>query len=54
MNAYTQAMPQGKRAANSLVVGSVLPFETCCGIDRKLEWEAIVTAEPLSGCGGWI
>jgi integrase len=32
MNVYTQAMPVGKRAANSVVVRSVLPFETCCGI----------------------
>jgi integrase len=54
MNVYTQAMPEGKRAANSVVVRSVLPFEACCGVGRRLEWEPIATGEPLSGCGGWI
>jgi len=54
MNVYTQAMPEGKRAANSVVVRSVLPFEACCGISHQLEWEPIATGEPLSGCGGWI
>jgi hypothetical protein len=49
MNVYTQAMPEGKRAPNSMVVRSVLPFETCCGIGRKLEW---ATGERLSGCRG--
>jgi deoxycytidylate deaminase len=29
MNVYTQAMSEGKRAANSVVVRSVLPCETC-------------------------
>jgi hypothetical protein len=52
MNLYTQAMPEGKRAANSVVVRSGLPFETCCGIGRKLEWEPMATWERLSGCGG--
>ena len=32
MNVYTQAMSEGKRAANSVVVRSVLPCETCCGV----------------------
>jgi integrase len=32
MNVYTQAMSEGKRAANSVVVRSVLPFETCGGV----------------------
>src|SRR5215469_3480656 len=49
MNVYTQAMPEGKRAANSVVVRSVLPFEACCGIGRKLEWEPIATEEHVSG-----
>jgi hypothetical protein len=49
MNVYTQAMREGKRAPNSMVVRSVLPFETCCGIGRKLEW---ATGERLSGCRG--
>ena len=31
MNVYTQAMPEGKRAANSVVVRSVLPCESCGG-----------------------
>jgi len=54
MNVYTQAMPEGKRAVNSVVVRSVLPFEACCGISRKLKWEPIATGELVSGCGGWI
>jgi len=32
MNVYTQAMSEGKRAANSVVVRSVLPCETCGGV----------------------
>jgi len=32
MNVYTQAMSEGKRAANSVIVRSVLPFETCGGV----------------------
>ena len=32
MNVYTQAMSEGKRAANSVAVRSVLPFETCGGV----------------------
>jgi integrase len=32
MNVYTQVMPEGKRAANSVVVRSVLPFESCGGV----------------------
>ena len=32
MNVYTQAMSEGKRAANSVVVRSVLPFQTCGGV----------------------
>jgi hypothetical protein len=28
-------MPEDKPAASSVVVRSVLPFETCCGIGRK-------------------
>jgi hypothetical protein len=32
MNVYTQAMSGGKRAANSVVVRSVLPFDTCSGV----------------------
>jgi integrase len=32
MNVYTQAMSEGKRAANSVIVRSVLPCETCCGV----------------------
>jgi integrase len=32
MNVYTQAMPEGKRAANSVVVRSVLACETCGGV----------------------
>jgi integrase len=32
MNVYTQAMSEGERAANSVVVRSVLPCETCCGV----------------------
>ena len=32
MNVYTQAMSEGKRAANSVVVRSVLACETCCGV----------------------
>jgi integrase len=31
MNVYTQAMSEGKRAVNSVVVRSVLPCETCGG-----------------------
>jgi len=31
MNVYTRAMPEGKRAANSVVVRSVMPCETCGG-----------------------
>ena len=31
MNVYTQAMSEGKRAANSVVVRSVLPSDTCSG-----------------------
>jgi integrase len=31
MNVYTQAMSAGKRAANSVIVRSVLPFEICGG-----------------------
>jgi integrase len=57
MNVYTQAMPEGKRAANSVVVRSVLPFESCGGVTRLSggrEWEPIATGELLSGCGGWI
>jgi integrase len=54
MNVYTKAMPEGKRAANSVVVRSVLPSEACCGISRKLEWEPIATGELVSGCWGWI
>ena len=57
MNVYTQAMPEGKRAANSVVVRSVLPFESCGGVTALSggrEWEPIATGELLSGCGGWI
>jgi integrase len=32
MNVYTQAMSEGKRPANSVVVRSVLPSETCGGV----------------------
>ena len=32
MNVYTQAMSEGKRAANSVVVRSILQFETCGGV----------------------
>ena len=32
MNVYTQAMSEGKRAANSVIVRSVLPSETCGGV----------------------
>src|SRR6516165_10935521 len=42
MNVYTQAMPEGKRAANSVVVQSVLPFESCGGVtvlSGGREWE---------------
>ena len=31
MNVYTRAMPEGKRAVNSVIVRSVLPRETCGG-----------------------
>ena len=31
MNVYTQAMSEGKRTANSEIVRSLLPFETCRG-----------------------
>ena len=57
MNVYTQAMPEGKRAANSVVVRSVLPFESCgdvTALSGGREWEPIATGELLSGCGGWI
>ena len=58
MNVYTQAMPEGKRAANSVVVRSVLPSEPYCGCVTPLsegrEWEPIATGERVSGCGGWI
>ena len=57
MNVYTHAMPEGKRAANSVVVRSVLPFESCGGVTAVSggrEWEPIATRELLSGCGGWI
>jgi integrase len=56
-NVYTHSMPEGKRAANSVVVRSVLPFESCGGVTALSggrEWEPIATAELLSGCGGWI
>jgi hypothetical protein len=32
MDVYTQAMPEGKRTANSVIVRSVLPFETSGGV----------------------
>jgi hypothetical protein len=50
---YTQAMPEGKRAANSVVVRSVLPFESCLGVSASggREWEPIASAELLSRCG---
>jgi len=57
MNVYTQAMSEGKRAANSVIVRSVLPKETCgvrggasCGSQR----EPMGTDKLVSGCGGWI
>ena len=52
MNVYTQAMPEGKRAANSVVARSVLPFESCWGMGGKLEWEPVATERLVSGCGG--
>jgi integrase len=57
MNVYTQAMSEGKRAANSVVVRSVLPCETCCGVigaQRGSEREPMGTEKLLNGCGGWI
>jgi integrase len=57
MNVYTQAMSEGKRAANSVIVRSVLPCETCCGImgtRSGSEREPMGTEKLLSGCGGWI
>ena len=56
MNVYTHAMPEGKRAANSVVVRSVLPFDSCgvTTVSGGREWEPIATGELLSGCGGWI
>jgi hypothetical protein len=44
-----------KRAANSVVARSVLPFESCGGVTALSggrEWEPIATGELLSGCGG--
>jgi integrase len=32
MNVYTQAMSAGKRAANSVIVRSMLPSEACGGV----------------------
>jgi len=32
MNVYTQAMPEGKRTANSVIVRSLLACETCGGV----------------------
>jgi hypothetical protein len=43
------------RAANSVVVRSVLPFESCGGVTALSlgrEWEPIGTERALSGCGG--
>ena len=57
MNVYTQAMPEGKRVANSVVVRSVLPFKSCgvvTALSAGREWEPIATEGSLSGCGGWI
>jgi hypothetical protein len=57
MNVYTQAMSEGKRAANSVVVRSVLPCETCCGVigaQRRSEREPMGTEKLLNGCGGPI
>ena len=57
MNVYTQAMSEGKRAANSVVVRSVLPCETCCGVigaQRGSEREPMGTEKLVNGCGGWI
>jgi len=46
MIVYTQAMPEGKRAAKQcVVVRSVLPIEACWGIGRNLAWEPIATEE---------
>ena len=33
MNVYTHAMPEGKGAANSVIVRSVLTSETCGGVN---------------------
>jgi hypothetical protein len=48
------AMPEGKRVANSVVVRSVLPFESCGGVTALSggrEWEPIATRGLLSGRG---
>lgn len=34
MNIYTQAMSEGERTTNGVVVWSVLPFETCGAVSR--------------------
>jgi Phage integrase family len=57
MNVYTQAMSEGKRAANSVIVRSVLPDETCGGVSGARcgsQWEPMGTEKSASGCGGWI
>jgi hypothetical protein len=55
MNVYTQAMPEGKRAANRVVVRSVLPFASCGGVTALSggrEWEPIATGELLNALRG--
>lgn len=57
MNVYTQAMSEGKRAANSVVVRSVLPGKTCSSVGGTCfgrQWEPVRTERRASGCGGWI
>jgi len=57
MNVYTQAMSEGKRAANSVIVRSVLPKETCGvrgGASSGSQREPMGTDKLVNGCGGWI
>jgi hypothetical protein len=57
MNVYTQAMSEGKRAANSVIVRSVLAGESCCGVmgtQCGSERDPMGTEKLLSRCRGWI
>ena len=53
MNVYTQAMSEGKRAANSVVVRSVLPCETCGGVIGALMRER-TGANGYREVGKWL